>query len=133
VLEQLRLIARGQLAVRVDGHRRIPDLRLRVGDAQLAGQHDRPVERHEGQPMAADHPDPDRAEGRLVRARVHVHCFELSDLLPIGVDHIVFSPVTDVLSFEHAVDLPFLAQSKRHVNVTKQTVPGCANSRSWGR
>jgi hypothetical protein len=121
VLEQLRLVACGQLAVGVDDDRRVPDLRLRVGDAQLSGQHDRPVQRHEGQPTAADHPQPDRAEGRLVGGRVHVHCFELPDLLPVRVDHVVLSPVTDVLSLEHAVDLPFLAQTKRHVNVIKQT------------
>jgi hypothetical protein len=132
VLEQLRLVASGQLAVGVD-RERVLDLRLRVGDAQLAGQYDRPVQGHEGQPVAADHPDPDRAKGRLVGGRVHVHCFELPDLLPVGVDHGVFPPVADVLSLEHAVDLPFFAPTKRHANAIKQTVPRCANSRSWGR
>jgi hypothetical protein len=58
VLEQLFLVGGGQLAVRVDRWRAL-DLGFRVGDLQLARQHDRPVERHEGQPVAADHPDSD--------------------------------------------------------------------------
>ena len=127
MLEQLRLFVGRQLAVRVDRWR-VLDLRLRVGDLELAGQHDRPVERHEGQPVAADHPDPDRAEGRLVGGRVHVHCFELPNLLPVGVDHVVLSPVTDVLSLEHAVDLPFSPSTKRQVTVIKPMSDKCAKS-----
>ncbi|HEY5397675.1 MAG TPA: hypothetical protein VIL16_20000 [Trebonia sp.] len=112
MLEQLGLVRRGQLAVRAD-RRRPLDLRLRIGDLQLAGQHDRPVERHEGQPMAADHPDPDRAEGGLVGAGVDVDRLKLPDLLAVRVDDVVLPPVPDVLSLEHAVDLPFPSPSKR--------------------
>jgi hypothetical protein len=115
VLKQLRLVGRGQLAVRVDRWRAL-DLRLRVGDLQLAGQHDRPVERHEGQPVAAEHPDPDRAEGRLVGARVDVDRLKQPDLLAVRVDYIVLPPVADVLSLEHAVDLPFPSPAKRLAN-----------------
>jgi hypothetical protein len=116
VLEQLRLVVGRQLAVRVD-RRRALDLRLRVGDLELTGQHDRPVERHEGQPVTADHPDPDRAEGRLVSAGVDVDRLEQPDFLAVRVDHIVLPPVADVLSLEHAVDLPFLSPSKRLAKV----------------
>jgi hypothetical protein len=112
VLEQLRLVLGGQLAVRVD-RRRVLDLRLRVGDLQLAGQHDRPVKGDEGQPVAADHPDPDRPEGRLVGAGVHVDCLELSDLLAVWVDDVVLAPVADIFSLEHALELPFSPLSKR--------------------
>jgi hypothetical protein len=115
VLKQLGLVGRGQLAVRVD-RRRVFDLRLRVGDLQLAGQHDRPVKRHEGQPVAADHPDPDRGKGGLVRAGVHVDRLQPPDLLAVRVDDIVLPPVADVLSLEHAVDLPFPSPSKRLAN-----------------
>jgi hypothetical protein len=115
VLEQLGLVVGRQLAVRVD-RRRALDLRLRVGDLQLTGQHDRPVERHEGQPVAADHPDPDRAEGRLVSAGVDVDRLEQPDLLAVRVDDIVLPPVADVLSLEHGVDLPFPCPSKRLAN-----------------
>jgi hypothetical protein len=45
----------------------------------------------------------------------------------------VFPPVADVLSLEHAVDVPFFAPAKRHVNDINRTGPLCANSRSWGR
>jgi hypothetical protein len=112
VLEQLRLVAGRQLAVRVD-RRRVLDLRLRIGDLELAGQHDRPVKGDEGQPVTPDHPDPDRAEGRLVGARVHVDCLELSDLLAVWVDDVVLAPVADILSLEHALELPFSPPSKR--------------------
>jgi len=112
VLEQLRLVVGRQLAVRVD-RRRALDLRLRIGDLQLTGQHDRPVKRHEGQPVAADHPDPDRAEGGLVSAGVDVDRLEQPDFLAVGIDDVVLPPVADVLSLEHAVDLPFLSPSKR--------------------
>jgi hypothetical protein len=115
VLKQLRLVGRGQLAVRVD-RRRALDLRLRVRDLQLTGQHDRPVERDEGQPVAADHPDPDRAEGRLVSAGVDVDRLQQPDLLALRVDDVVLPPVPDVLSLEHAVDLPFPLLSKRLAN-----------------
>jgi hypothetical protein len=122
VLEQLRLVVGRQLAVRVD-RRRALDLRLRVGDLELTGQHDRPVERHEGQPVTADHPDPDRAEGRLVSAGVDVDRLEQPDFLAVRVDHIVLPPVADVLSLEHAVDLPFLSPSKRLAKVSA-ALPG---------
>ena len=112
MLEQLRLVVGRQLAVRID-RRRALDLRLRVGDLQRVGQHDRPVERYEGQPVTAHHPDPDRAEGRLVSAGVDVDRLEQPDLLAVGVDDIVLPQVADVLSLEHAVDLPFLSPSKR--------------------
>jgi len=115
VLEQLRLVVGRQLAVRVD-RRRALDLRLRVGDLQLARQHDRPVKRYEGQPVAADHPDPDRAEGGLVRPGVDVDRLKQPDLLAVRVDDIVLPPVADVLSLEHASDLPFLPPSKRLAN-----------------
>jgi hypothetical protein len=115
VLEQLRLVVGRQLAVRID-RRRALDLRLRVGDLQRVGQHDRPVERYEGQPVTAHHPDPDRAEGRLVSAGVDVDRLEQPDLLAVGVDDIVLPPVADVLSLEHAVDLPFPCSSKRLTN-----------------
>jgi hypothetical protein len=115
VLEQLRLVVGRQLAVRVD-RRRVLDLRLRVGDLQRAGQHDRPVERYEGQPVAADHADPDRAEGRLVSSGVDVDRLEQPDLLAVRVDDVVLPPVADVLSLEHAVDLPFPCPSKRLAN-----------------
>jgi hypothetical protein len=116
VLKQLSLVGRGQLAVRVDRWRAL-DLRLRVGDLQLAGQHDGPVERHEGQPVAAEHPDPDRTEGRLVGARVDVDGLKQPDLLALRVDYIVLPPVADVLSLEHAVDLSFPSSAKRLANV----------------
>jgi hypothetical protein len=115
VLKQLGLVGRGQLAVRADRWRAF-DLRLRVRDLQLTGQHDRPVERHEGQPVAADHPDPDRAEDSLVRAGVHVDRLKQPDLLAVRVDDNVLPPVADVLSLEHAVDLPFPSPSKRLAN-----------------
>ena len=66
--------------------------------------------------MAADHPDPDRAEGRLVSAGVDVDRLEQPDLLAVRVDDVVLPPVADVLSLEHAVDLPFLSPSKRLAN-----------------
>jgi hypothetical protein len=117
VLEQLRLVVGRQLAVRVD-RRGALDLRLRIGDLQLIGQHDRPVKRHEGEPVAADHADPDRAEGRLVSAGVDVDRLEQPDLLAVRVDDVVLPPVADVLSLEHAVDLPFLSPSKRLAKVS---------------
>jgi hypothetical protein len=112
VLEQLRLVLGGQFAVHVD-RRRVLDLRLRVGDLQLAGQHDRPVEGDEGQPVAADHADSDRPEGRLIGARVHVDCLELPDLLAVLVNDVVLPPVADIFSLEHALELPFSPPSKR--------------------
>jgi hypothetical protein len=63
--------------------------------------------------VAPDHPDPDRPEGRLVGARVHVDCLELPDLLAVLVDDVVLAPVADILSLEHALELPFSALSKR--------------------
>jgi hypothetical protein len=112
VLEQLRLVGGRQLAVRVD-RRRVLDLRLRISDLELAGQHDRPVKGDEGQPVPPDHADPDRAEGRLIGARVHVDCLELSDLLAVWVDDVVLAPVADIFSLEHALELPFSPPSKR--------------------
>jgi hypothetical protein len=117
VLEQLRLVVGRQLAVRVD-RRGALDLRLRIRDLQLIGQHDRSVKRHEGQPVAADHADPDRTEGRLVSAGVDVDRLEQPDLLAVRVDDVVLPPVADVLSLEHAVDLPFLSPSKRLAKVS---------------
>jgi hypothetical protein len=63
--------------------------------------------------VAPDHPDPDRPEGRLVGARVHVDCLELPDLLAAGVDDVVLTPVADVFSLEHALELPFSGLPKR--------------------
>jgi hypothetical protein len=114
VLEQLRLVVGRQLAVRVD-RRGALDLRLRIRDLQLIGQYDRSVKRHEGQPVAAD---PDRTEGRLVSAGVDVDRLEQPDLLAVRVDDVVLPPVADVLSLEHAVDLPFLSPSKRLAKVS---------------
>ena len=112
MLEQLGLVGGRQLAVRVDRGSAL-DLRLRIGDLQLTGQHDRPVKGDEGQPVAPDHADPDRAEGRLVGPRVHVDCLELPDLLAVLVDDVVLAPVADIFSLEHALELPFPLLSKR--------------------
>jgi hypothetical protein len=66
--------------------------------------------------VAADHPDPDRAEGRLVGAGIDVDRLKQPDLLAVRVDDVVLPPVADVLSLEHAVDLPFPCLSKRLAN-----------------
>jgi hypothetical protein len=121
VLEQLFLVGGGQLAVRVDRWRAL-DLRFRIGDLQLAGQHDGPVEWHEGQPVAADHPDSDRAERGFVGAGIDVNRLKQPDLLAVWVDDVVLPPVADVLSLEHASDLPFLPPSKRLANASTAPV-----------
>jgi hypothetical protein len=68
--------------------------------------------------VAADHPDPNRAEGGLVGPGVDVDRLKQPDLLAVRVDDVVLPPVADVLSLEHAVDLPFLSFSKRFARVS---------------
>jgi len=107
----------------------------RVGHPHVRGCHGGPVQRHERQPVAADHPGPDRRDRGPVRAGVHVDRLELADLGPAGVEHLETAPVPDVLSLEHEARLPPGQLGKHSGSAAKpdlltrqQTViSGCAN------
>jgi hypothetical protein len=57
------------------------------------------------------HPDLDRAERRLVCAGVDVDGLQLTDLVTLGVNHIVAAILPDVGCLEHAGLLPPLHHS----------------------
>src|SRR5215470_11128053 len=111
-------VGRQQLAVGVD-RRCVLHLLLVIGDLEVSRAHGRLVKVHEHEPVPAHHPDLDRAEGRQVGAGVHVDGLQLADLVAVGVDHILATPVPDILRLEHAA--PPLQQ--RHAAVCLRCYP----------
>ena len=99
--EDLRFVARGQLAVGAD-RRCVCHLLLVVADLEVVRAHDRLVKRHEYQPVPGRRVDLDRAERWQVGAGVDVDGFQLADLVTVGVNHVVAAPFPDVSSLEHA-------------------------------
>src|ERR1700722_13557778 len=105
MLEDFLFVAGRQLAVDAD-RGGILDLFLAVADPQVPGTDDRLVQRHEDEPVPRRQPDTDRRERWLVGAGIDIHGLQLADLVPVGVHHVMTTPLPDIRSLEHASLLP---------------------------
>src|SRR6266568_791013 len=135
VLKDRLFIARRQLAVGADRRGVLHQLPA-VADLHIPRAHGRLAKRHEHQPVPGRHPDPDRAKRRQVGAGVHVDSLQLTDLVTLGVHHVMAAPFPDVGSLEHA-SLPPTATLRlcydRTPDAASHSHTGCPRETHQGR
>src|SRR6185437_10457115 len=112
-----RLFAgRWQLAVGV-ARRGILHLLRVVADLEVPRTHGCPVKRHH-EPVPGRHPGLDRAERRQAGAGVNVDGLQPTDLVTLGVNHVVAAPFPDVAASNMPAFLP-----QRHAAVLPMMLP----------